>query len=238
MKRNKVIWIIAAVLVLLLVIALCVWMIPFLRQFGNVESSTTVKALRDFKAYTDSLGFWKYPLLLFLQVLQIVVAIIPGGPMQILMGFVLGTPLGMLLSLIGIIIATYLIIAFVDRFGMKFIRLFVKTDKFGELRFLQDPVKRELILFVLFLIPGSPKDLLTYFAPLTPIKKGNLIAIVTLARIPSLFGSVYLGATLSKGDLGLSLLLFAITAVLGIGGIYLYNAIIKRNNGEVSNESQ
>lgn len=238
MNRRKVSWIIAAVFVLLLVIALCIWMIPFLLKFGDVESSATVKALRDFKSYTDSLGLWKYPLLLLLQVLQIVVAIIPGGPMQILMGFVLGTSLGMLLSLVGIVISTYLIILFVERFGMKFIRLFVKTDKFGELRFLQDPVKRELILFVLFLIPGSPKDLLTYFAPLTPIKRSNLVAIVTLARIPSLFGSVYLGATLSKGDLGLSLLLFAITAALGIGGIYLYNAIIKKKNREVSNESR
>lgn len=237
MKRKKVFLIVAAVLVLLLVIALCVWMIPFLRQFGNVESSATVKALRDFKAYTDSLGFWKYPLLLFLQILQIVVAIIPGGPMQILMGFVLGTPIGMLFSLLGIVIATYIIILFVERFGMKFIRLFVNTDKFGELRFLNDPVKRDLILFILFLIPGSPKDLLTYFAPLTPIKKSNLIAIVTFARIPSLFGSVYLGATLSKGDLGLSLLLFAITAALGIGGIFLYNEIIKKKNGEDRNES-
>ena len=237
MKRKKVFWIILVSIILLLVIALCVWMIPFLRQFGDVESSATVKALKDFKAYTDSLGVWKYPLLLLLQVLQIVVAIIPGGPMQILMGFVLGTPLGMILSLIGIIIATYLIIAFVDRFGMKFIRLFIKTEKFSELRFLQDPVKRELLLFVLFLIPGSPKDLLTYFAPLTPIRRTDLVAIVTLARIPSLFGSVYLGATLSKGNLGLSLLLFAITAVLGIGGIYLYNAIIKKKNGRNQNES-
>lgn len=238
MPVSKKRWKIVGLIVLaLLIIAFTVAASIFLGRFADLSH---IDELERFKAWCDGIGILKYPVLLLLQMLQIIVALIPGGPVQILMGFVCGTVWGMILSLTGIVVATWLIILAERRYGKKLAELFVGAKSLEKLGFLRDPVKRDLILFLLFLIPGTPKDALTYFAPLTDLKTGKLITIVTVARIPSLFGSVYLGATLSKGDLKSSVLIFAVTAVVGITGILFYDRYTerKKEKKERSNENQ
>lgn len=70
--------------------------------------------------------------------------------------------------------------------------------------------------------------MLTYFAPLSGVDTVLLTFMVTIARIPALLSSVYIGATLSEGNFAMSLLFFALTAVLGIGGILVYEKIIEK----------
>lgn len=210
------------------VLALTAAFLPWLWRIGDLQSEESRAALIAFRSYTDRIGIWKYPLMLFLQVAQIVVAIIPGGPMQILMGFVFGTWQGLILSLLGALLATWLIIFGVRRWGVRFAGLFVKKEKLEKLSHLGSPRKRDALLFLLFLIPGTPKDVLTYFAPLSGVDTVLLTFMVTIARIPALLSSVYIGATLSEGNFAMSLLFFALTAVLGIGGILVYEKIIEK----------
>ncbi|MFQ9149278.1 MAG: TVP38/TMEM64 family protein [Eubacteriales bacterium] len=130
---------------------------------------------------------------------------------------------GLALTLTGILIGSTIIYFCMKRFGTGFASKFVDTNGFKKFRFLNDPAKRDSFIFLLFFIPGTPKDVLTYFAPLTGIPFGRFITIATLARIPSVVTSTLVGSSVSKGEFLKSLIVFAITGVVGIAGILINN---------------
>ena len=82
-------------------------------------------------------------------------------------------------------------------------------------------------MFILFLIPGTPKDLLTYFVGLTDIRFATFMAISLVARIPSVLTSTIGGDLLGKGEIWGAVWLYGITAVVSLGGIIAYNALLK-----------
>ena len=69
-------------------------------------------------------------------------------------------------------------------------------------------------MIILFIIPGTPKDLLVYIAGLLPIKPLRFILISTFARLPSVVSSTFAGNTLMKGDWQSSLVIYVITFIL------------------------
>ena len=69
-------------------------------------------------------------------------------------------------------------------------------------------------MIILFIIPGTPKDLFVYIAGLLPIHPIRFIAISTFARIPSIISSTLAGANLATGDWKMSLIIYAITFVI------------------------
>ena len=81
-------------------------------------------------------------------------------------------------------------------------------------------------MFLVFFIHGTPKDMLTYVAGTTPIKLHQFILITSLARIPSIVTSTFLGSSMIKSDWKASLLIFAVTALIGISGIFYREKII------------
>ena len=115
---------------------------------------------------------------------------------------------------------------------MRLAAKFVDIKRFGELSFLKDQTKRDSLIFFLFFIPGTPKDILTYFAPFSGIEFSRFIIISTLARIPSVVSSTWAGATISDGSFIKTILIFAVTGTIGILGIIINNHIIKKHNKE------
>ncbi len=199
------------------VVALCVWLIPLVWSLRQPENQAA------FEEFVGSLGVFGVLLMLGIQVLQIVVAVIPGEPIELIMGLMYGTWGGLALTLTGILIGSAIIYFCMKRFGTGFASKFVDTNGFKKFRFLNDPAKRDSFIFLLFFIPGTPKDVLTYFAPLTGIPFGRFITIATLARIPSVVTSTLVGSSVSKGEFLKSLIVFAITGVVGIAGILINN---------------
>ena len=236
-KTKKRVKFAGLILLAAAILAATIAVIPWLWRIGSAESEEGKATLAAIKQYTNDIGFWKYPLMLFLQILQIVVAIIPGGPMQILMGFIFDKGMGLLLSLLGIVIATWIIIWGVRKWGMKFARLFVGEEQLEKLSHFGSSRKRKTLLFILFLVPGTPKDVFTYFAPFLDMKPLVLTVIVTVARLPALICSVYIGDSLADGNFITSIIIFAVSAVLGIGGILLYEGITERREKKKEQEN-
>jgi len=114
------------------------------------------------------------------------------------------------------------------RFGVKLVELFVDRDKILQLRFLNTEKKRDRLIFILFLIPGTPKDLLTYFVGLTDIKLSSFLVISLIARFPSVISSTVGGHLLGQENYMGALILYGITAALSGIGLLIYNAIMKR----------
>lgn len=202
------------------VLTIALW--PYIKTLGTSEGREA------FGEWVDGLGFGGWLVSLGIQLLQIFVAFIPGEPVELLLGYLWGPWLGMLTCLIGIFIGTLTIFMLVRRLGMRFVRKIVGTDDLTKYKFLKDKNKVELTVFILFFIPGTPKDALTYIAPIAPISPIKYLLIATFARIPSIITSTLLGDSIAEGDYLLAVIVFVITAVISVLGIVLGNKFVEK----------
>ncbi len=163
---------------------------------------------------------------LLLQFLQVVVALIPGGLIQILGGVIFGGFWGTILCLIGTLIGEIAVFYIVRLLGMPIVEAIVDSKGIKRLSFLQDEKKCELAVFILFLLPVMPKDALTYLAPLTKIKPSTFFILSMLARSPGLILSNVFGSSLSEGNVMIAVILFIIVAVIGLVCILYRDRII------------
>lgn len=176
----------------------------------------TSQAARDeFVEWVRSHGLAGMLVFLGLEIFQIVVAVVPGEPVQLMAGALYGPAGGLALCLVGILIGSTMIYFFVRALGAKAIDPAV----LHKYRFLQDEKRVRSALYLLFFLPGMPKDLLTYLGPFLPLKPGEFLLICTLARFPCLLASTVAGDSLFEGNIALPLVLLAVTGALGLVGI-------------------
>lgn len=101
---------------------------------------------------------------------QVVVAVLPGEPIEIGAGVAFGVWQGLGLCLIGAALGSTIIFLFTKKLGIKLVEVFVPLEKIRQLKFLQNNRRLHVLVFLLFWIPGVPKDVLTYFVGLTEMK--------------------------------------------------------------------
>ncbi len=178
-------------------------------------------------------------MLLGLQLLQILVPILPGEPIEFLAGMCYGTFWGMLIIFLGAFLSSFIIFFCVRKFGKDFINTFLDEDKITKIensKWLSKPEKIELFFFIVFLIPGTPKDLFVYIAGLLPIRASRFFLISTFCRFPSVISSTFAGSNLVDGNWKLSIIAYIITfAVSGIG-LFIYNKIKLHHGQKEMNE--
>lgn len=167
-------------------------------------------------------------LMVLVCALQVIVALVPGEVVEISAGLLFGWWQGLLICIVGMTLGSVLVILLVRRFGRRFVEAFYPADKIDELPILNDPAKRNLMTFLLFLIPGTPKDLLTYVVGLTRMSIPVYILLTAFARIPSVVVSTLSGDAVGQNNLLLTVLFFGISAAISIGGYFLYRVIQKR----------
>ncbi len=161
-------------------------------------------------------------------ILQVLLAIIPGGPFEIGAGYAFGVVKGTLICDIAMTIASVVIFLFVKKFGLRFVELFVSKEKIESVNFLKSSRRSESIIFLFFLVPGTPKDLLSYLVGLTDMKLSHWIFICGVGRLPAIFLSALSGSALSSAKYHLAIILIAAIIVLYVVGIILYRIHNKR----------
>ena len=158
---------------------------------------------------------------------QVLIALVPGEPLEIGAGYAFGAVEGTILCVIGVTLGSLLVFGLVRRFGMRLVEVFFDTGKIKQLKFLQNEKRLDLITFLVFFLPGTPKDLLTYFVGLTDIKLSKFIFIVSLARLPSIITSTVGGSALGIKRYELAAIVFGVTVVISLLGLFIYNRICK-----------
>lgn len=227
--KTKIIRTVLFVIILILLIGLTIYLFPKFLELQHEEKRA------ELKIYIESIGFWGWLLALSVQILQVVVAFLPGEPVEIVIGMIFGPVGGMLTCLLGIIIGTLIIYFLAKTIGIKFISIFVDPDKLSEYSFINSTNKKDALVFTLFFIPGTPKDVLTYFAPFIKMPMLRFILISTFARIPSIITSTLLGDSLGSGKWVLSLIIFTTTLLIALIGI-LFNRWYMKKHQEVHDE--
>ncbi len=178
--------------------------------------------------YVAANGLVAVPLYLFLQILQVVVAVIPGEALEIGAGAAFGWFWGFVLAEIGVALGT-LVIFFVARVaGRRFIDALVGGKKLKLFDKLNENPKRDTVIFFVFLIPGLPKDLLTYAAAFFDISVWKFILITAIARIPSIITSTVAAGFLIDGNYWAAVAIFALTGAAAVVCYFLSSHIMKR----------
>ena len=220
MKRKdkvKIFKIIVSIIIIIAIIAIIVYLFPLVMNLSTPEGQA------NFKEKVEESGIWGMMALFGLQVAQIFLFIVPGEPIEILSGMCYGWFWGTIFILISSCIISASIFLLVKKFGRKFVYDFCdrkKVIKIEKNKLFQNPKKIEMILLILYLIPGTPKDLFAYVSGLLPIKTLPFVLISTFARIPSVLSSTLAGENLAIGDWKMSIILYG--AVLLIVGVIIY----------------
>lgn len=213
-KRNKTIKIIIFIITIMILIGCTIYLYPIMKELLKPEGRENLKIEIQQNGPNGIL------LLLGLEAAQIFLPILPAEPIEILAGMCYGTFGGLIFIMLSVFIVTAMIFFMVRKFGRDFVYTMVSKEKIQKIensKLFTHPKQIEYIMLILFLLPGTPKDLLTYLAGLLPIKPSRFIVIATLARLPSIISSTYAGATLINGNWKIGLLMYVgIFVVVGI----------------------
>ncbi len=223
-KKKTILLRILIIAALLAVAGACIYMYL---HFGK-SAVELVKDTDRFKAWIDGFGVWGVIVFVAIRVLQTVVKFIPTEPIEIAAGLVWGWFGGFMLCLLGNMIGSVIILIMTRRIGTRILRLFRLENKLQSMRFLQDREKRNRLLFIFYLVPGTPKDTMTYFAGLTDINWIEFMIISSIARIPAIVSSTICGAYLGANNFKVAAIVFAISALLSIPGAMIYKKISAR----------
>ena len=166
---------------------------------------------------------------ILLCAVQVVVALIPGEMLEIAAGYVFGAWWGALLCTVGVALGSVSTILLVRRFGRKFVYAIYPKEKMDALPVLKDPRKRNSLVLILFLIPGTPKDLLTYGIGLTDMRIPLYLLLTTAARFPSVISSTMGGNAMGEKEYTSAIIIFAVTVTISLIGLTIYNFISKKH---------
>lgn len=221
-RRRRIISIIAIAVLIGLMIALY-----FVAREPLEQLKDNPDAFRD---WIYAQGFWGPVVFFLLMVAQIIVAVIPAGPIELAAGYIFGIWGGTGLCLAGGVVGGAIVFFLVKRFGYKLITAFISQEKINSLRFLQNSKKLNFFVFLFFFIPGAPKDVLTYFVPLTPMKFKDFIWISNVARIPTFLLSVAGGASLGEEYYIIGAVLIGVSLLAGAIGMIIFGKIEAKEN--------
>lgn len=180
------------------------------------------------QAWVDERGFLAPVLMVLFVVVQIVVAVVPGEPLELGAGYAFGFWEGTALCLVGSLIGTCAVIALTRSVGVRIVELFFSRERIESISWLRSSRRLELVLLVCFLIPGTPKDIMTYAAGLTSCPASRIVAITTVGRIPSIVSSTMASAFAAQGDWAATAIVVGVTVVLVVAGIGAYAAVARQ----------
>jgi uncharacterized membrane protein YdjX (TVP38/TMEM64 family) len=154
-----------------------------------------------------------------LQIFQIVVSVLPGQALQFAAGYAYGFWLGLLYSIIGVALGTVITFYLARLLGKGALHVIFGEERFSKFVHTLNTKRSFIILFVIFLIPGIPKDLFTYAAGVSEMRVVPFLLLSLTGRMPAMMGSVMMGKMFYNGSYIGLIILGAVAVVLFIMGI-------------------
>lgn len=219
-------------LILMAVLLLILTAVGFL--FIKHEFSDT----HDFENLVKENYFLSVLVMIVVCALQVMVALIPSEIVEIASGYAFGALAGSIYCLIGITLGSIIVISLTRKYGRRFVESLYPREKIDSLPILRSEKKLNITVLILFAIPGTPKDLITYVIGLTKMSIPTYILLTTLVRFPSIVVSTISGGALENDKFYLAAIFFIISLVTGGVGYLAYTLISKKNkkkDGKSSN---
>ena len=210
---------------ILLLISVIICILTLLGIFATYYYFENPQMFRDFVEQHYIFGIL---IMFFMFVIQVVLALIPGGLLEVTCGYAFGSWVGSIIAVAGIMTGSALTIILVRQFGKRFAELFYPKEKLENIKILNNKKKRNALVFFVFLIPGTPKDLLTYVVGLTDMSIPMYLLLTGIARTPAIVISTVGGDSLGLEKYWQGLLFLIGLAVLSGIGVLIYRKLHKK----------
>lgn len=218
LNKKMIIKFTALIAMIALMIGVTIAILPWVNSLQTTEGRERLELYIESKKTVGTFIF------IGLQAFQVILPVIP--PIQIIGGALFGTFWGSVLSFIGLYVGMGIVYGLVRLVGYPIVEAFVNKKDLKRFKFLREPDKVALIFFVIYLIPGMPKDALSFLAPLTSMDKKTYFLYVLPARLPLVVLSVAFGASIRDGNYSLAVILSIIMIDIGIIGIIFREKVI------------
>ena len=219
LTKQQIALLVVIAVVILAVIGAVIYFWPYISSLQEEENQ------KIFQDWVRSFGPWGVIILLVIQVLQIVLFFIPGEVIEFSSGLLYGILGGYLICIAGQILAILLTYFLVMIFGKALVDKMVDKETMDKVE--ERHTRAEVLLFFCLLIPGIPKDVFNFVAPYYKVPMWKYIIITLIARFPTVFSSILMGAAILNGEFNLSLIVLIVSATVGIFGIIFNKQIVK-----------
>ena len=188
-----------------------------------VDGISDPEALR---AWVEGYGAAAPLAFILVQVVQVVIFAIPGEFPQLAAGYLFGTPAGIAYTLVGAAIGSAIGFLAGRVLGRPFLRVIMSEERRAQFEELIISPRGISTLFLLYLIPGIPKDVLCYIAGLGPIRRWFYLVASTAGRIPGVALSVITGAAAAERKWLLAGIVIGIAVVLFGAGLLMRKQLL------------
>ncbi len=216
-----------------LIAALALALLAFLTYFVGRPLVDFMSDPEAFRVWIEEKGVWGVLAFMGMNMVQVMLAIIPGGPFEIGAGLAFGVAKGTLICDLAMTLGSIVTFLFTRRFGLRFVELFVSKEKIESVKFLKSSRKRDGIIFLFFLLPGTPKDLISYLVGMTDMKLSKWIVINLVGRAPAILLSALSGSALGTRRYGIAGILIVLILIFYVIGTLIY----RKHNADLPEES-
>lgn len=220
-RRRKIVRYISLALFIIIISCITIKIYPYVKGLDFKKPEDREKLLAIFDRFDT---FWSIIVFILLQAVQVVIAVIP--PIQIVGGMMFGWFFGAIFSFAGIMLGTLVIFVLVRFLGRPIVETFVSNKHLEKFGFLNNEEKLIKVLIVLYVIPGVPKDILSYIVPLTKIKRRDFFMYVMPFRIPAVLLSTLFGQSVMTGSYVLMIVLICVFVLIALLGFLFRDKII------------
>ena len=154
-----------------------------------------------------------------LQIVQVILAFLPGQVVQFAAGYAYGVLFGFLLTIIGVTIGTFCSFSIGKLFGKDIVYLIFGDDRLKKFVKLLNSKKAFVAIFFIYLFPGLPKDVFTYAAGVSEIKRLPFLCVSVIARSPAMLMSILVGDMYRNGSYVGIIIVSVIVVAIAILGI-------------------
>lgn len=157
---------------------------------------------------------YAFLILIGLQFLQIVICFVPGEPIQIASSYLYGIIPGFLISIVGAVLGTIAAYKIAEFLGHDALLYIFDKNKIEEYRSKLNSGRAMLIVLIIYLIPGIPKDTVAYVAGISEMKLLPFLILSTVGRSPGMIGSLLMGVFIGNLNYTGLALLFACACLI------------------------
>ena len=182
-------------LILLVVIIAGIPAFLYLRYGSGIFSKDTAYNVVEYLQQNRSIAFL---LIIGIQVIQVVVCLLPGQLIQFAASYMFGVGRGYLLSVIGAVIGTTISFYLAKLLGSEAMHLFFGEERIRDYQRRLNSGRGLLLAFLIYLIPGVPKDLVSYAAGISEVRFRPFLLVATVGRSPAMLGSLLVGHFFEK----------------------------------------
>lgn len=225
-KRRKRIRTAFSVLKLLILFGIIIGM-PVYIYFTYPELIDRFRSLEEINKLLSQHKTASIFLYIGLQIVQIVVSVLPGQALQFAAGYAYHFWLGFLFSIIGVALGTVITFYLARLLGKGALQVIFGEEKFSRFVHTLNKKRSFVVLFVIFLIPGIPKDLFTYAAGVSEIRIIPFLLLSLIGRTPAMMGSVMMGSMFYNGSYFGLIILGAAAVLLSLAGLLNRDRLVK-----------